>query len=581
MPDVDRLFPEPTLQASGSQGLPPLPAEGLGLAPAPTVQTSVQTVPQPQAPPQPSGFDIDNMTTGEKIAMAVAGFAAGYGGRGGEFLGQMNQMRQQKLQRQQQAQEQMENGLSLVSKGMEIMRKLPADSPGRAGVIEMVKRAAGPLGDQAAAALQSVGTGDEARFTEAVTALNVPAGKQALMQLAAGDSANIPKVLMAAQGMAAVFRAADQAVLPDLMKKAQIISRAIEQMPGNQFKGPDGKASFSMADVEKLGSQLPPEFRPTDQELGALRRNPKVLVPYGFKTDEMVQKEEERQAAAAEKGPRMRTRIQGDQEIQEEWDATSKTWKQIGTGPRFAKQVISVNAGADQGGLSPEAIDLLAVEAKKDRSVLANVGRGTQGAKDLRAVLNKMAANEKTAPGGPGIAATRAGFASDRKALDKLVPQFDALEAFENSVLAQGKVLVQLAKKVDTTGIPVAERWIRAGRQSVAGDTDVADFNTQLRLFKTEAARAITNPNLTGILSDSARHEMDEFLPSGATGKQVERVVSRIEADAKLRKKSYQEQIDTIKERLAGDGGKPAAAGPFTDAEKEKRYQEWKARQAK
>lgn len=40
--------------------------------------------------------------------------------------------------------------------------------------------------------------------------------------------------------------------------------------------------------------------------------------------------------------PKERKRIAGDQEIQEEWDQASQSWKEVGRGPRFARQVAPV-----------------------------------------------------------------------------------------------------------------------------------------------------------------------------------------------------------------------------------------------
>jgi hypothetical protein len=132
-----------------------------------------------------------------------------------------------------------------------------------------------------------------------------------------------------------------------------------------------------------------------------------------------------------------------------------------------------------------------------------------------------------------------------------MIPQYDAVTSFENNTLQQGKVLVGLAKKVDATGVPVVERWIRAGRQAIAGDADVAEFNAQLHLFGNEAAKILTNPNLTGVLTDSARREVADFLPGSASSAQIERVVSRLENDFEIRRKSIESQVDTITKRMA------------------------------
>jgi hypothetical protein len=145
----------------------------------------------------------------------------------------------------------------------------------------------------------------------------------------------------------------------------------------------------------------------------------------------------------------------------------------------------------------------------------------------------------------------KAAFAADNASLRKLVPSYDAVKAFEENTAQQGQVLKTLAKKVDKTGVPVVERWIRAGRRQVEGDEDVSEFNAQLQLYASEAAKILTNPNLSGQLSDTARAEVKAFLPDSATSGQIDRVVDRLTNDFSLREKSLEDQIDKIKSRMS------------------------------
>lgn len=283
-------------------------------------------------------------------------------------------------------------------------------------------------------------------------------------------------------------------------------------------------------------------------------------------------KKEQEVIAAADKGgaPKTRTVIQGETEKQQEWDPKAGKWVDIegASGPRFAKQVPAVVVGgADAGGLSPEAIDYFAKEAAKDKGVLANVGRGVQGAKDLRAILNKMAENEKGSPGA-GVASTRAEFAGDAASLKKMIGNYDAITAFEENAMQQGKILKTIASKVDTTGVPVVERWIRAGRKNVDGDPEVSAFNAQMGLYRPEVAKILTNPNLTGVLTDKSQQEVKDFLGNEASAKQVVRVVDLLENDFGIRKKSIEGQMDTIKKRMAGQQPDRRASDKYVETRK-------------
>lgn len=144
---------------------------------------------------------------------------------------------------------------------------------------------------------------------------------------------------------------------------------------------------------------------------------------------------------------------------------------------------------------------------------------------------------------------------ADSAALTQLTKQQAAINTFEKTAIANGKVLEKLADKVDKSGVPVIERWTRAGRQNVAGDTDVNDFNAQMSLYRAEVAKIMVNPNLTGVLSDSARNEAKEFLSGSATAPQIKSVIKLLEGDFGRREKSIDDEIKAIKTRLNGRGG--------------------------
>jgi hypothetical protein len=222
----------------------------------------------------------------------------------------------------------------------------------------------------------------------------------------------------------------------------------------------------------------------------------------------------------------------------------------------------STNPNAGQTRYTPEAIDMLAQAALKDKNTLSGIGRGVQGARDLAAINNRMAELLAQQKGGPDIAAQRAEYRANSNSLNKMVMQYDAITSFEKNALANGKQLVDLAERVDATGMPVLERWIRGGRRSVAGDPDVSAFNTQMVLFRAEAARILTNPNLTGALTVHAQQEAESFVNGNDSAEQIGRVVSLLETDFGRREQFLVEQMNTIRDRMSksAGAGAPAAA---------------------
>ena len=203
-----------------------------------------------------------------------------------------------------------------------------------------------------------------------------------------------------------------------------------------------------------------------------------------------------------------------------------------------------------QGELDPEAIKDLAIQSLYDPNALAGYRRDP---KMMSKIANeRVKLMRESGVTSEDVVSGRAGFKADTASLNKITPQYDAITAFEKTAIRNGKILIELADKVDTTGVPVLERWIRAGRKSIAGDTDVAKFEAQMNLYRAEAARILTQPNLTGVLTDTARKEMEEVIRNSASAKQVREVVNLLERDFNNRKETLEEQIGAIRSRMRG-----------------------------
>lgn len=248
--------------------------------------------------------------------------------------------------------------------------------------------------------------------------------------------------------------------------------------------------------------------------------------------------------------------------------------------------------------LTPEALDLRAWQyLSGDPRAMTNLGRGAQGVETIAQITNR-AAQLNLERGGTAqqIGRRTAEYRANQASLAKMTQSYDAIVAFEQTAVRNGEILKALAQKVDATGVPAAERWIRAGRQAIAGDADVAQFMAQMQVYRTEAARILTNPNLTGVLSDTARKEIEEFMKGGASAKQIVAVVDLMKRDFGNRKITLEQQISDIRDRLEKNispgeqqarpvppavappaaptaPAAPAQPGAWTP-EKEKRYQE-------
>lgn len=144
----------------------------------------------------------------------------------------------------------------------------------------------------------------------------------------------------------------------------------------------------------------------------------------------------------------------------------------------------------------------------------------------------------------------------DTASLTKLTNQYDAITSFENTAIKNMERLVTLAEKVDDTGMPLFEKWIRGGKKAT-GDQDVAQFDFQYRTTLPEVARILTQPNMTGVLSDSARTEVMDAMPKALSAQSFRDIFELAKADFYNRSKSIVDQYNQIQQRMKTGGGLP------------------------
>jgi hypothetical protein len=202
--------------------------------------------------------------------------------------------------------------------------------------------------------------------------------------------------------------------------------------------------------------------------------------------------------------------------------------------------------------LDADSVDQLARAYDLDKSVLAGLGSGAVGAANRAAVVNRWSQNQAAAGlSGADTVAKRDVARTNASAMLAAGKQYTAVTAYAGTLDKNLGVLEQLADRVDDTGVPVLNRWIRSGRKAIAGDPDVTAFDAQMRFVKTEAARVVNNPNLTGVLTNEAQEEMDKvFTGQGITSDQIHTLAALMRGDAQRRASSLEETMRARRENI-------------------------------
>ncbi len=214
----------------------------------------------------------------------------------------------------------------------------------------------------------------------------------------------------------------------------------------------------------------------------------------------------------------------------------------------------TINIG---GGLTTDALDNAArVYAKT--GVLPALGMNSAAEKTK--IMNR--AGELFRNG--DIVLNKEDVKANSKSLTQATALKDALTSFENTAIKNMAILESSAKKVLDSGSPLLNKPLRTIDEKVLGSTELPIYRAARQIVVNEVAKLTNNPNLSGQLSDSARHEIESLLPADMTLGQLLNLLPTLKQDMRNRTSSLDEQIATIRQRISdvgggGGGGTPAA----------------------
>lgn len=204
--------------------------------------------------------------------------------------------------------------------------------------------------------------------------------------------------------------------------------------------------------------------------------------------------------------------------------------------------------------LTPEALDVTAHQYAMTGQ-LPPMGMGKPAAELRAKIINRAAEIYK----GLDLPSQQASYQANKGSLVKMQAGRDAINAFEKTALKNIDLFLDAAGKVVDTGSPLANRIAHTVTGQVLGSPDQASFDAARQVAINEIAKITSNPNMSGVLSDSARKEVEAFNPQNATLKQAVSVMRTLKQDMANRATSLDDQLKDIKARIATP---PASSTP-------------------
>lgn len=223
-------------------------------------------------------------------------------------------------------------------------------------------------------------------------------------------------------------------------------------------------------------------------------------------------------------------------------------------------------ARADEQRLSPETLRLSAQQyLAGDKSVFTNVGRGTQGGANLRALRDEIA-----------ILAKERGMTGEQ--ITTAIAEFEGLKAGERALGTRTASFGMAGREAENMAELVLDASKRFGRTNFApvnkalaayqtntGGTEVREFGAALNSFINAYARAIS-PSGVGTVHD--KEHAREMLSTADSQKQVEAIIGQLRKEMKAAGEAPGQVLQDFRNRRSTDkpaGGAKAPAAMSND----------------
>ena len=197
----------------------------------------------------------------------------------------------------------------------------------------------------------------------------------------------------------------------------------------------------------------------------------------------------------------------------------------------------------DGGLLNAASVANAAARYNMDGTLPPNLGRGSQGPRQTAMILNE-AAGQAASRGDTPEAQRVAQLANKASAvaLNKLSGQEAVVGAAEKNFTANADMVSGLAKKVDNTGVPILNKWINAGKRSVAGNPDISALDTNIKATVNEYAKIVGGGTGGGATAQGEVTKIEGLLSAAQSPQQIEAVLNVMRQETANRMKSFKDQ---------------------------------------
>jgi hypothetical protein len=153
---------------------------------------------------------------------------------------------------------------------------------------------------------------------------------------------------------------------------------------------------------------------------------------------------------------------------------------------------------------------------------------------------------------------------ANKEALNRLTTQQSQVEAFSQTAEKNMRVLESAIQNVSDLGAPFLNTPLRNIQEKFAGNPKVSAFTAAITPVQAEVAKILNSAGATtGMLTDTARGEMQAAISPGATPAQLKAALDIFRQDIANRKSTYEAMIKDLTEQSAVGGSNTPASNSF------------------
>lgn len=225
----------------------------------------------------------------------------------------------------------------------------------------------------------------------------------------------------------------------------------------------------------------------------------------------------------------------------------------------------NVAAATDPKNWDQTTVDMIAKAMAEGDAQAVNSLVGSAGLAGLTLPVRKMIIDRSTqydtkthafrGPGQQGPAPDVASQSAAYKAASKTITDQTTLkanvDAFSRTADDISKLFDKTLAKIPDSGVTWLNKPLRTAATAF-GSESMAEYNTFRLTLQNEYSRLTTNPKLTGVLSDTARKEMENILAPDATVAQIRTSLAALKKESATRSKNIGDEITTQRKSIGG-----------------------------